>query len=365
MESVVTVTGTLAAQEASTLSAKVAGRLMRLAVDIGSVVRKGDLLAQLEPRDFELRVQQAAAALAQGRAELGLPLEGDSDHVELARVTSVKQAKAVCDEAAKNRERIVNLSQTGIASQADLDTAEANFTVAQTRYEAAREAARARIAALGQRRAELDIARKQLADSSIHAPFDGAVQSRPASLGEYVAVGTPIVTLVQTSPLRLRLDVPERDSGRVRGGQTVRLAAEGGTNVFEGRIARLSPALNPYNRMLRVEADVPNPGVLRPGLFARAQIVVADREEGLSIPPEALSVFAGIEKVVTVDQGKAKEIPIVTGRRGPGWVEVVSGAAAGMAVVVDPEGLRSGQPVTVAEPAGAKAAGGSGVGVGD
>ena len=71
MERVVIATGTLAAQEASTLSAKVAGRLMRLAVDIGSVVRQGEVIAQLEPRDFELRVQQASAALAQTRAELG------------------------------------------------------------------------------------------------------------------------------------------------------------------------------------------------------------------------------------------------------------------------------------------------------
>jgi RND family efflux transporter MFP subunit len=200
---------------------------------------------------------------------------------------------------------------------------------------------------LAQRRAEYDIARKQFADSTVSAPYDGAIQTRPASPGEYVATGTPIATLVKTDPLRLRLDVSERDSPLVRLGQAVRLQTEGSTNVFCGRIARLSPALSSQSRMLRVEADVPNPGALRPGLFARAQIVVDEHDTGLSIPPNALSVFAGIEKVVTLQEGKVKEINVTIGRRGPDWIEVVSGVTAGMPVVLQPEGLRSGQAVTV------------------
>lgn len=348
MERTVGATGTLAAQESSVLSTKVGGRILRLAVDLGSVVRAGDLIAQIEPRDFELRVQEAVAALAQARAELGLPVVGDDDQVTLDTVSSVKQAWAVRDEAAKNRERIANLSKTGIASPSELDTAEAASTVAQTRYDAALEAARARIATLAQRRAAYQIAQKQLADTTVTAPYDGVIQNRASSVGEYVATGTPLVTLVKTDPLRLRLDVPERESALVAHGQPVRLVAEGLTNVFTGRIARLSPALNPLSRMLRVEADVPNPGALRAGLFARAQIVINAGEDALSIPAEALITFAGIEKVITVEGGKAREIPVTTGRRGPGWIEVLSGIAAGTPVVLRPEGLRSGQPVALA-----------------
>lgn len=347
MERAISVTGTLAAQEQSTLSAKVAGRLQHMAVDIGSVVRAGDVLAQVEPRDYELGVQQAAAALAQARTSLGLPLEGEDDHIEIEQVSTVKQARAVFGEAAKNRERVRNLSQSGIASQSELDTVEASHTVAVARYETALEEARTRRAALVQRRAEYELARKQLADTSVCAPFDGAVQARPASLGEYVAVGTPVVKLVKADPLRLRLEVSERESGLVRTGQLVRLLVEGDTNTYSGRIARLSPALNEQSRVLLVEADVPRQGSLRPGLFARSRIVVNEREDGVSVPVSSIITFAGLEKVVLVQEGKAVERLVTTGRREADWTEIVSGLDAGEIVVVEPAGLRTGQPVSL------------------
>jgi RND family efflux transporter MFP subunit len=359
MERSIPVTGTLAAQEQSTLSAKVPGRLQRLAVDIGSVVREGDLLAQVEPRDYELRLQQAGAALAQARVALGLPLEGEDDRIALVEVSSVKQAQAVLEEAAKNRERIENLSTVGIASQAELDTVRASYTVALARHEVALEEARTRLAALAQRRAEYEIARKQLADASVRAPFDGAVQSRPANLGEYVAVGAPIVTLVKSNPLRLRLEVPERDAMMVRHGQLVQLRVEGDTNVYPANIARLSPALSEQDRMLRLEANVPNPGNLRPGLFASASIIVDEHEEVLTVPTNVVVTFAGIEKVVVVQDGKALEKDVNTGRRRGDRVEIVSGLRVGEGVVLDPAGLRTGQRVSVTAPPAATSAAGA------
>lgn len=350
------VTGTLAAQEQSTLSAKVPGRLDRLTVDIGSVVRQGDLVAQIERKDYELRLQQAAAALAQTRAALGLEVGGTNDQVELPEVASVKQASAVLDEAGKNRERVKNLNSSGIASQSELDTSEAAHRVALARHEAALEEARTRVAALAERRAQYDLARKQLEDTAITAPFDGAVQSRPASIGEYLTEGAPMVRLVKTDPLRLRLEVPERQSLLIRTGQVVRLLVEGDTNAYAGQIARLSPALEEQTRMLLVEADVPSRGALRAGLFARAEIVVNQNEPGLSVPPDALVVFAGLEKVVGVRDGQAIEKNVTTGRRGPGWVEIVSGVRAGELVVRNPAGLRTGQPVRVADTPQAQAA---------
>ena len=345
MPRMIHVNGSLAAQEQSTLSAKVTGRLERLSVDIGSVLRQGELVAQIEPRDYDLGLQQAAAALAQSRAALGLPLEGDDDRIELERVTAVKQAKAVLEESGKNRDRVQRLSVSGIASQSEVDTVESAHTVALARYEAAIEDGRGRMATVAQRRAELELARKRLADASVRAPFDGTVQARPASVGEYVAAGTPIVQLVKTDPLRLRLEVPERECILVRAGQVVLLLVEGDTNTYRGELARLSPALDDQTRMLRVEADVPREGSLRPGLFARARIIVTEREKALTVPLEALTTFAGLEKVVGVREGKAVEQVIATGRRGPDWVEVLSGLEAGEAVVLSPGSLRTGQRV--------------------
>ena len=356
LELTVPATGTLLAWEQTTLSVKVAGRLKTLAVDLGSVVHPGEVLAEVEPRDYELRVQQAEAALAQARAALGLPLEGAEDRVALEDTSPVRQARAVLEEAAKNRERIERLAQQGISSTAERDTVEAAYQVAQSRYAAALDDARTRLAALAQRRAELELARQQLADTRVRAPFAGVVQARVAHLGEFLPAGAPVVRLVQTSPLRLRLEVPERQAVSLRAGQTVRFTLEGSPVVHHTTLARLSPALNDASRVLVAEADVPNPdGALRAGAFARAAVVVSTNTPGLTVPAEALVVFAGLEKVVLVREGRALERTVTTGRRGPGWVEILAGLEPDTPVVLAPGNLQTGQPVRVVETTAAAA----------
>src|SRR5262249_15180774 len=159
--------------------------------------------------------------------------------------------------------------------------------------------------------------------------FAGTIAQRIATTGDYVAVGAPIFRLVKTDPLRLRLDVPERESSSVRVGQHVRVFVEGDTNICTGTLSRIAPAIRDTDRMLQVEADIPNPGGLRAGLFVRAQIVVNERDPGLTVPLRALEVFAGIEKVAVIKDGRAVEKTVATGRRGPDWIELISGAATG------------------------------------
>ncbi len=359
MERSIVLTGTLAAQERSVLSAKVSGHLAKILVDVGSPVEEGDLLAQIEPLDYDLRVQQADAALAQARAAVGLGLEDKNDSLRLEDLNTVKQARAVLEEASQNRQRVQSLARSGIASQSEVDTVEATYQVAMSRHEVALEDARSRLATITERRAELGLARKQLADTAVRAPFNGIVQSRPGGIGEFVSAGTPIVELVKTDPLRLRLGVPERYATQVRLGQEVRLLAEGTTNHYTGQLARLSPALNETSRMLPVEADMPARESLRPGLFARAELILAQNEPGLAIPQQGIFTFAGIEKVVIEREGKAVEKVVTTGRRGSDWVEITSGLAPGDMVVLNPSGLRTGNPLTItrrgAPPAGAQA----------
>ena len=351
MERVVTVTGLLLADEAATLSVKIGGRLKTLSVDIGSVVKRGDVIAQVEPRDYELRLQQASAALSQARATVGLPLEGMDDHFDSQKTSAVKEANAVLNEATRNRDRVLKLSRQGVLSTSDLDTVEAAYTIALNRYEAAGEEARTRQAVLAQRRAEFDLSKQQLNDTSLRSPFDGAIQSRLANVGEFLPAGSPVVRLVKTDPLRLRLEVSERDAASVQLNQRVRLTAEGDTNIYSGTLTRVSPAIDEQTRMLVVEADVRNDGSLRPGLFSRAKIVTRENEEGIAVPEQALIVFAGIEKVVVVQEGKAVEKMVSTGRRGPGWLEIVTGLKAGEPVVIAPGNLRTGEPVLVGEAA--------------
>lgn len=357
LERSLTVSGSLLAQEQTPVSARVAGRVVRLPVDLGARVAAGEIVAELDARDFALRVQQARALLGQARARLGLPLEGDDDAVNLDEASLVKEARAVFVQARGDLERVTALSRQGIASTADLESATAAFTVAQSRYEDALEEARTRLAQLQQRRAEHELAKQQLADTRIPAPFDGAVAERRASLGQHVEVGTPLLVLVKTDPLRLRVEVPERDAPRIALGQAVRVHLTGDTNVYPGAVRRLSPALVEASRMLVVEADVPARGALRPGAFARTEIVVEADRPALTVPADALQTFAGVEKVFVIADGQAVERRVTTGDRGPGWVEITAGLRAGEAVIREPAGLVAGAPVQVETPPVAARAG--------
>lgn len=345
----VNVTGTLAAQDEATLSVKVPGRLSSIAVDLGSVVRRGQVVAQVEQQDYRLRVQQAEAALQQARARLGLAPQGDSDGFDPESTGTVRQARAVLEEARQNRQRVTQLVESGVVARAEYEAADAAFKVAQARYQDAVEEIRNRQALLSQRRTELSLARQALADTVVVAPFDGLVQERVASVGEYLGAAAPVVTVVRVNPLRFRGEVPERDAATVRAGQQVRVTVEGDGGLYVGRIVRLSPTINQQNRVLVVEAEIANSGGLRPGGFARAEIVTNSGDMAVTVPANAVVTFAGIEKVVTVENGKAKEKPITTGRRADTWTEVLSGVGVGEAVVLDPGNLQSGQPVNVVE----------------
>ena len=343
----VTANGTLAAYDQSTASAKVAGRLSTISVDLGSVVRRGQVVAQVEPNDYKLRVQQAEAALAQARARVGLSPDGKDDAVNPEQTGTVRQARAVLDEAKGSRDRAAKLVQQGIVPRSEFDSVDAAYKVAVSRYQDAIEEIRNRQALVAQRRSELSLARQQLADTAVYAPLDGIVQQKRASVGEYLAAGAPVVDIVRMNPLRLQAEVPERDAGTVRFGQNVRVTVEGDANVYLGQIKRLSPVITQQNRMLMVEADVQNDGRLRPGSFAKAEIVTNDAKMAVTVPNSSIVTFAGIEKVIVVQNGKALEKPVTTGRRNGDWTEIVAGVNVGDQVIVDPGNLQSGMAVQV------------------
>lgn len=307
MERTLSVVGTLSARDEATVSAQVAGQIEKNHVDFGDRVTAGQELVLIDVAAYEALVRQSAANLA--------------------------RATASAANAAQNLKRIQELQKEKIASISDLELAVAESGKTQADVKAA-EATDA-------------IARLNLERSRVRAPFAGAVAQRLASVGDYVAIGTPILRLIQTDPLRLRLEVPERESVAVRPGQDVRLTVDGDTNTYTGRIVRIAPALREADRTLLVEADVPNQGGLRAGLFARAQIILNASELALSIPPNALIAFAGLEKVVVIQAGKAAEKTVTTGRRGAGWIEILSGVSEGETVVLEPAGIRTGQPLTI------------------
>ena len=143
--------------------------------------------------------------------------------------------------------------------------------------------------------------------------------------------------------LRLRLEVPEREAARLQVGQVIRFRAEGLTNTFVATLQRLSPAIREDNRMLAAEADVKNPGTLRPGQFTRTEIVIAAAESVLCVPRGAIVTFAGIEKVFILKDGRLIERAIRTGRVAGGWTEVLEGLKAGDEIAGEAAGVADAQ----------------------
>jgi RND family efflux transporter MFP subunit len=346
----VSAPGTLAADEQATLSFKVAGRMSQIKVDLGSQVRKGQVIANLETEEFKVRLQQAEAALQQARVRLGLPPQGADDRLDTENTSLARQARAVLEEAKSNRERTIQLVNQGILSKAELDRVESAFKVAESRYQDSIEEVRNRQAVLLQRRSELAIAQQQLTETTMYAPFDGAVRERRASLGEYLNSGAPVVTIVRMHPLRLRVEVPEREAQGIKIGQPARVVVDGESRQdYSGRVVRLSPAFQEQSRTLVIEAEVDNQqGKLRPGSFAKAEIQTTATSDAVMVPASAIVTFAGIQKVFSVKDGKAVEKNVVVGKRENEWV-VVEGLDAGAPVVLSPGNLVSGQPVSIAK----------------
>ena len=307
MERVLRVVGVASVEEDATVAAQVAGQIERTFVDVGQRVAAGAELVLIDTTSYAALAHQAAANLS--------------------------KAQASASNAERTLERMQRLGEQGIASTSDLDQAAADAARTQADVRAA-EAADA-------------LARLNLERSRVRAPFAGSVAQRSAALGDYVAVGTPIVRLLKADRLRLRLDVPEREAGVVRVGQRVRVEVEGDPTPHESAIARIAPAIRESDRMLVVEADLERTEALRAGSFVRAEIVVNAEEPGLSVPTAALVAFAGLEKVVVLQDDQAAETTVTTGRRGADWVEIVSGLEADQVVVLDPAGIRSGQKLTV------------------
>ena len=347
IEQLVTVTGTLGAEQEIVLGLKVAGRISELPLDLGSPIEKGDVIARLDTTDFTLRVRQSEAALQQARVRLGLPPTGTSEDVDLEKTAFVREARAQMDSAKARLDRAVQLSERGLMAKADLDAVTGAYKVTEAQYADALDEGKNRQGVLAQRRSELEIARQQLNDAVLYAPIAGAVKQRLANVGQYLAAGAPVVTLVQMNPLRLRTEVPEREALSIRPGMMVRVTVEGAAGTYQGRVARLSPSIDEASRTLLVETEVSNTNnMLRPGAFARAEIVSSSSQRALMVPTAAVVTFAGIDRVFTVQNGEASEKRVRTGRHTAAGIEILEGISAGDQVVLDPGNLTDGEKVT-------------------
>jgi RND family efflux transporter MFP subunit len=323
----VDLSGTLLSPDQARVSSEVAGVVVDVPVQLGTEVRPGDVLVRLEPRELALALERAESALRQVEAQLGIARPQDREPPADADIASVRQAAANRDDARAAFARAEQLHGRGLMSQVDHDTAETRLKVAEANYQASIDTVRALKASLQDRRAAYELAQKKLADAAIKAPVAGSVSERLVQPGEFISEKTPVVTIVQMNPLKLRTAVQEKYAGIITPGQPVRFAVEAFPGqVFAGRIAYVSPAVDQGTRTFAVEAIVDNPDRrLKPGFFAKGTAQTREDRDVIAAPDEAISTLAGVSTVYVIEQGKARQQQVTLGARSGSLVEIASG----------------------------------------
>jgi len=340
--------GTLAAREEVTVSAEVAGRVSKLAHDLGDRVTEGSPLVELDAEKLQYRAQAQRAALEQARAKYGA--SGDGDLPPLEKVPEVVSTTAQLADAQQRLDRAKSLASRNLVPQSDLDAAQTRLDTARAAHDQALASGRQLRADIQAQASSLRLAERELRDAVIRAPFEGFVAERLVSLGQFVQPQTPVMRIVRLHPLKLTAEVPERFAPWIETGHPilVRVDAYPG-QVTQGRLVRVSPSVNLKSRAFAVEGEVPNPdGRLKPGTFARVQIRTDHIDRAITIPAAAVQSRYGTNRVFVVNSGQLAGREIILGDRLDDRVEVTQGLQAGTSIVAnDVEQLTDGMKVTV------------------
>lgn len=334
-------TGSLAGDQQTDVAPQTAGKVVGVGVDIGSYVRRGQMLVQLDDAELKLRVEQAAtqveqakAAVRQAEEKIGLR---PGQTFDPNRVADVAAAKVTYDLAEKNLKRAEKLIESGDVSRSFYDDQRARRDQLREQYEVALAQARQNYAAVDVARtnvanaqSQLALARKNLSYAVIPAPIDGFVTERTADLGEYVSPQQKVVTIVRTNPLRIRIDIPEQSIPEVKVGQSVSITTSAWPDKnFAGRVARIAPNVSATSRTMTVEAEIDNSGnTLKPGQFATVRLLQERAEPAVLIPARAVMNQAGVNRVYVIKDGHAEQRLVQTGQTEGDLIEIKNGVAA-------------------------------------
>jgi RND family efflux transporter MFP subunit len=327
-----TVTGTLTAEEQAEVAAEIAGRVVATPVERGTSVSAGTELVRIADAEVRAQAQEAEANVAQIEARLGLS-EGGQFLID--RVPEVANAQAAADLAQADFTRAQMLLERKLLPQADFDRNRTQMEAARRQYDIARNTAEQQYQSLLAARARMMLARKALTDTVVRAPFDGLVEQRHVSVGDYVSRGTRVASIIRINPLRVELTVPGQYLSVVAAGRSVRLEVDAFRGqTFTGRIRYVSPALRADSRALVVEAVVPNDtGQLKPGLFATARIEQQVEAPAVLVPTGAIRVISDTARVFVIKANHtAEERLVTTGQTVGDMVEIATGLEAGETV---------------------------------
>jgi multidrug efflux pump subunit AcrA (membrane-fusion protein) len=342
--------GSLYALEESTVSSEVEGRVEKVLADVGDAVAEGQPLVQLVNVEHRIELDRQRAAVRQVRARLGLAADSPTPS-DPSKIAFVQRAAADLMEAEQKFQRAEELSRDKLISQQELDEASARMKSARASYDLALQEVEQLKAQLASNEAAAKLAEKKLADTSIRAPFPGAVKERRVSPGEYVRVQSPVAVIVRTDRLRARVEVPEKWAGALKAGVEVEVRVEAYPDeTFRGRVERISPAVASQTRTFLVEALLANGnGRLKPGFFIQASLPSTVEEKTLLVPDRAVTYRYGVYKVFVQKGDRVEEREIKTGNHQGDRLEVLEGLNAGEKVAVPEKGdLFNGATVRVA-----------------
>jgi membrane fusion protein, multidrug efflux system len=321
----ITVVGNLIGEATVAVAPRAAGRLQEVYVRLGDRVARGQRIARIE--DFELQEQIKQAEAAQ----------------EVASAT-IRQREADLALAKTNVDRSQSLFEKNILPKQTLDDNVARYQSAQAQLDLARAQA-------VQSKARLDELKINLANTIITSPTEGFISRRLVDPGASVGQNAPVVEVVDISRVRLVANVVERDLKQLQTGDATRVQVDAYPGeTFTGRIARVSPILDPATRTAPIEIEIPNPDArLKPGMYARVGITMATNKEALVIPSDAMADLGGRRGVFQVQNGTAIFRTVQVGTEQGNLVEIVGGLTEGEQVITTgARALRDGDPVIIA-----------------
>ncbi|MCY3009102.1 MAG: efflux RND transporter periplasmic adaptor subunit [Planctomycetota bacterium] len=322
--------GALVADEFTTVSAKVAGRVRSVHFEIGDRVSANSILVELDSEDYQLQAEQADAQLAQARASVGLKPGDPVENLNPDNAPPVREARAIWDESTNGLARIRALVLRDAISDSDLEIAESAEKVASAKYASAQNGVREKIAIIRVQTALKNLAQQRLEETKVYTPMDSQVQSKLISVGTYVQPGQPLLSLLRTSKLRFRSSVPERYAHQIQVGQKVTLQFDMSGQTREAVVSRINAELDAMNRSLGFEVDIDNTDdSLKSGFFGEATIELDAEAKSIALPLASVQRFAGIDKVWKVIDGKVKEQVVLVGATRGSMAEIRSGVKEG------------------------------------
>jgi multidrug efflux pump subunit AcrA (membrane-fusion protein) len=336
--------GSLKARSQFVLSTKVAARLERVTVDVGDTVKRGQIVAILDDREYVASVKQAQADLDVARANL-------------------RDAGNTLETARKELQRVRTLFANKIASQTEKENAE----TAQRRADAQYAVAQAQIR---QKQAALEMVKENLAATRMAADWDPRalpppeVFAAPAPAGDTRIVGErfvdpgvllkandPVISIIDLSSLTATINITETMYSRMKAG----LPAIAETDAipgksFPGVVERIAPLLNQTSRQAEVRVGIPNPeGILKPGMFVRVSIEYSSREDAVTVPLAALVKRGEKDGVFLLsDDGKSvRFVPVTLGISDAGRAEILEPPISGKVVTLGNHLLQDGSEVFI------------------